>query len=492
MDYFPLVQRFESALFVSLVCHGQHEDWFRASLDWDFGVTRYRYEGHRHQIYIPDSRRLSELIAARPAPARYESFRARCEAACDRLFEAGCRARDAFHPEMGRQEVFGLLAPVLEAELAAMPFLPSLVLIQNAIEHDLREALSADLGWDPGSAEFGAFWQSAVVPSEQPDFVPETRDVLQLARRYADDGLPPDLDASALPPAWRTAIADHIDTYGWLGTFTYLNDPYDETDILRRVQAASAGGRDGLAETLERSRRELAEAQRAMARVRDDAARTLLEQTRTYMRLRFERVDVHFKTEVQTRALQERLAQLAGIPRSQLVMLTLDELRAWALAGADLPSGAELASREECGIDYFVEDGAHRWNVAEPLRRTIDPAARQAAETTGIFGDTACVGAVRGRIKHVTSPTDMKGFEEGDILLTPMTTPDVMYALERAAGIVTDEGGVLCHAAIISRELNKPCVIACSNATSAFGDGDVVQLEADERGGVVRLVEEGG
>jgi pyruvate,water dikinase len=82
----------------------------------------------------------------------------------------------------------------------------------------------------------------------------------------------------------------------------------------------------------------------------------------------------------------------------------------------------------------------------------------------------------------------MQSFNDGDILVTPMTTPDVMYAIERASAIVTDEGGVLCHAAIISRELNKPCVIGCGVATRAFRDGDRVTVQADARGGTVTLV----
>ena len=67
-----------------------------------------------------------------------------------------------------------------------------------------------------------------------------------------------------------------------------------------------------------------------------------------------------------------------------------------------------------------------------------------------------------------------------------MTFPSFIAAMEKAAAFVTDEGGILCHAAIVSREMNKPCVIATKIATKIFKDGDLVEVDADK--GVVRKV----
>ena len=74
--------------------------------------------------------------------------------------------------------------------------------------------------------------------------------------------------------------------------------------------------------------------------------------------------------------------------------------------------------------------------------------------------------------------------KKGDIIVSPMTTADMMPALKRAGAIVTDEGGVICHAAIVSRELGKPCLIATKAATKLFKDGDL--LEVDVYAGVVK------
>ena len=78
-----------------------------------------------------------------------------------------------------------------------------------------------------------------------------------------------------------------------------------------------------------------------------------------------------------------------------------------------------------------------------------------------------------------------RSFKKGDIIITPMTTPDMMLALNLASAIVTDEGGVTCHAAIISRELKKPCVIGTKIATKYIKDGDMVEVDADN--GIVKI-----
>jgi len=74
-----------------------------------------------------------------------------------------------------------------------------------------------------------------------------------------------------------------------------------------------------------------------------------------------------------------------------------------------------------------------------------------------------------------------------DIIVAVMTRPDYVPAMKKAAAIITDEGGITCHAAIISRELKKPCVIGTKIATQVLNDGDLVEVDADE--GVVRVLE---
>jgi len=84
------------------------------------------------------------------------------------------------------------------------------------------------------------------------------------------------------------------------------------------------------------------------------------------------------------------------------------------------------------------------------------------------------------------SATDINRLEQSEILVTTMTTPDLMLAIERCSAIVTDEGGLLCHAAIISRELGIPCVIGVERATKLIRDGQEVVVDASGPYGYIK------
>ena len=78
-----------------------------------------------------------------------------------------------------------------------------------------------------------------------------------------------------------------------------------------------------------------------------------------------------------------------------------------------------------------------------------------------IKGQVACRGAkakYKGKIKILLSSAENQKVKQGDFLAAIMTTPDYILAMKKAAGFITDEGGVTCHAAIIAWEMNKPCI----------------------------------
>lgn len=103
-----------------------------------------------------------------------------------------------------------------------------------------------------------------------------------------------------------------------------------------------------------------------------------------------------------------------------------------------------------------------------------------------ITGTIACPGKVSGIVRVVMEIEDLVKIKDGDIMVTPMTNPNYMTALNRVGGIITDEGGITCHAAIVARELKKPCIIGTKIATKVFKDGDQVEVDADK--GVVRII----
>ncbi len=110
-----------------------------------------------------------------------------------------------------------------------------------------------------------------------------------------------------------------------------------------------------------------------------------------------------------------------------------------------------------------------------------------------IKGHVANTGKAKGNA-WVISPSVSHQLEKarqmkpGDILVAAMTRPQFIEAISKSAAIVTDEGGVTCHAAIVSRELNKPCIIGTHIATKVIKDGD--EIEVDTNTGVVKIIKQ--
>ncbi|MDX9893277.1 MAG: PEP-utilizing enzyme [Patescibacteria group bacterium] len=101
-------------------------------------------------------------------------------------------------------------------------------------------------------------------------------------------------------------------------------------------------------------------------------------------------------------------------------------------------------------------------------------------------GATAQTGKAKGRVKIINSPEEMTKMSKGDILVSGATNPNLMPAIRQASAIVTDEGGLTCHAAIVSRELKIPCVVGTNFATKVLKDGDTVEVDA--KSGLVKKI----
>lgn len=117
-------------------------------------------------------------------------------------------------------------------------------------------------------------------------------------------------------------------------------------------------------------------------------------------------------------------------------------------------------------------------------RITQEFSERAPTKTTTLSGTTAEPGFVQGRVRIVVTQEQQKAMRKGEVLVSTMTTPSLMAAVRKAGAIVTDEGGLTAHAAIVARELNVPCIVGTKIATKVFKDGDRVEVDATK--GTVR------
>ncbi|MCX7928853.1 MAG: phosphoenolpyruvate synthase [Patescibacteria group bacterium] len=113
------------------------------------------------------------------------------------------------------------------------------------------------------------------------------------------------------------------------------------------------------------------------------------------------------------------------------------------------------------------------------------PEGVKISDTPILTGAPASPGIGTGHAKVLKSPKEINKVKEGDVLIAPMTSPDYVPAMRRAVAIVTNEGGVTSHAAIVSRELGIPCVVGTKEATVLIKDDTIVTVDGSK--GVVYL-----
>src|SRR5512132_3137520 len=159
------------------------------------------------------------------------------------------------------------------------------------------------------------------------------------------------------------------------------------------------------------------------------------------------------------------------VSQDELIEIAELGLRAERHYGA--PQDLEWARAE--GATYLVQ--------SRPIT-TLDGQSRSEARPEVpagpnllLSGLAASVGRASGRVRILTSPNQQADFLDGEVLVAEMTSPDWVPAMRRAAGLITDGGGVTCHAAIVSRELQLPCVVGTGNATTILHTGQEVTVD---------------
>ncbi len=186
----------------------------------------------------------------------------------------------------------------------------------------------------------------------------------------------------------------------------------------------------------------------------------------------------------------ERMFREAGIERDLIPYYTVREL----LKGIEhlKATTGDLAERKkgfQWLVPYVGEVQAHNTNIDAGVEK-INAYFKDSHATGGnadvVKGQSAFKGVVQGRVRIVLDVSANHGFTQGEILVAGMTRPEYVPLMKKAAGIVTDEGGITCHAAIVSRELKIPCVTGTKIATRLLKDGDLVEVDANE--GIVKIL----
>lgn len=178
------------------------------------------------------------------------------------------------------------------------------------------------------------------------------------------------------------------------------------------------------------------------------------------------------------------VADRFGMEYSDLAVYFTDELEGLISNGERL-TDKEIEKRKQ-GVFCVWENKNRRVFYGQEAQDLFEIATH--AKTQDIIGQVASFGGVKnisGKVKIIFDPIKDR-FENGDILVTSMTRVEFVPLMRKAKAIITNEGGIACHAAIVSRELGVPCIIGTKTATQMLANGDEVELDLEK--GVVRII----
>ena len=169
------------------------------------------------------------------------------------------------------------------------------------------------------------------------------------------------------------------------------------------------------------------------------------------------------------------------IPEEKQAVQKIEDRRVVEIA--EIGRQIEIHYEKPMDMEWCIEDGKVYIVQARPITAVGNSAVNETVQTEAASEDIlttglgASPGLASGRVIIYDESMSLDVVKDGDVLVTGMTMPDMVPAMSRAAAIVTDEGGMTCHAAIISRELGTPCVVGTGNATSILSDGMMITVD---------------
>lgn len=197
------------------------------------------------------------------------------------------------------------------------------------------------------------------------------------------------------------------------------------------------------------------------------------------------RAEKHYEAIYYFEPLRKQISKLLKLnSEKHLDYYTLDETKELFILGKKIDN--DLISERMDGFGLVLHNNKIELISGLKLKNKIQTLDKKIDKNININGMISNGGKATGIVKIILNASDQSKFNKNDILVTRMTTPDLLQSMSKAAAFITDEGGITCHAAIVAREMNKPCIIGTKIATKVLKDGDLVEVDAN-KGIVSRL-----
>jgi pyruvate,water dikinase len=324
------------------------------------------------------------------------------------------------------------------------------------------------------------FYYELVTPVKDLPFAEMQKNMLIIGSKMEQESL--NFDNEEI----KSLIKDHVEKYSWLMTHRYFGEPLTENDVMKVMGKNSGNFREKLDEISINNENRKYELDRVKSI--NKTIGNLLCVAQEYAYLQTYRIDVVNEGNFYVRNMFDEICSRIGIEYDHLIYLREDEILN-ALNGDKFNYHKLIATRQEYYVIYNVNDNEiHTFEGNINKYITENNETEEKVKSDILKGKVAQRGKVKGTVKVVKSKQELNKLNEGDIIVCPMTMPEMVIGLLKCGGMITDEGGIACHAAQISRELKVPCITGTGNASKLLQDGNTVEIVAEGIDGEIKIL----
>ena len=480
-------------LFYSFIIQGYKDAYYQEILGVPKGINNHQYIDGWVVIEGTESGESGAVFTEYLKRGDYvDFFILQCKSVSEELFLLGGKL---FAKDFGSATNGQLMATFMEFSsktLKTVPFLTTLAILQGDVEKQLSEVLAESLNLPVSSDELKAIMQDIMIKSDKIPLVTQSirdlNDIIdfiqqnhsQLFNELKDN--PDKVTKDLLNCVSREVMADvqkYLDNYDFLATDYYVGIPTTFEQLIKQISIF-------IRQRSNTQQNTQIHVPKYDATKFCEATKSLITKTQEMHFIRQYRIEAMFKSGRQARNLLAEIGQRIGLSYHEIIHLTYEEIFD-SLSQGKLTTEYQIISERIKGYGIVMIDRKVEYLTGAKLEEAKKAMQGEYTSSKKLTGDTAYPGSYTGRAYVVDDLSIVDGIQQGDILVAPMTSPYHVPAMTIAGAVLTNEGGILSHAAIISRELKIPCIVGVDNATFVIKTGDILRVNAGPSVGTVNI-----
>lgn len=453
---------------------GGKKEFCQPALDLDFEYKNNKIVGGEISIDLNEAIKLEKLLTSRiESESNYLQY---FVDNCYRLSSQLLKTSRIFSKvknlnKLSNRDLSSFYLEYQNSVLSLIPFLNVILVVDNILKKLIEEHLKTDLKIR-GKKEQDLIISQLVIPKKKSFFVKETETLLKIALKLQEN---PKANISR-------EINDYLKKFSWMSSISYIGEFQKKQDVIQKLKRlVKENPKKKISEAKLIKQKTIADYKKTFKRIEKSKKLVeLVDYAREFIYLQTYRLDVFFLAHYYAYPLLKEIGKRSNLKVEELVYLTGDEIINLINNKITITKN-EVKSRIK---NYALILENEKYTLLSGNKVKI--AVHRAVKEIEVKGVVVSRGRTTGKAKLVEEVADISKVNRGDIIISSMTRPELVPAIVKASGIITDFGGMLCHAAIISREFGIACIVGTKQATKVFKDNDLVELNAYE--GIARKI----